>query len=466
MANFFQKLFNFGDKQRENNVKDNVRNLFNEAFFQYIGGRSAEYDYNNNTYLEKGYGFNPVVYSVIDQRATKVKQIPIIVKSVKSKEGLKKYNDFKKSTKGNYSISQLAKKNILLNEATEIELAFPMEKPNIMQTWDEFFSLSEIYLPTTGNVFWYMQRPEVGLNKGVPKNIYVLPSHLIKIVLKDSTEILNAENPIKSFMLINGDQFIEFSVDEVIHIKYPNPFFDFNGGHLYGLSKIKSLLRNIESSNEALNNNVKAMKNGGAFGFISGKDVLTSDQATQLKEKLIEMDKSSDRLAKIAGTSAPVEFTRISMTTDELKPFDYLKYDQKQICNVLGWSDKLLNNDEGSKYENIKEERKRVLLDTIATDLQLFESALNERFIKLFKGYENAYCEFDYTELPEMQEDIKMMVEWLSKSPVTMNEFRQALKYDTIDSEEMNIVWIENNKKRIDDLGLTQLDINKSFEII
>jgi len=467
MANFFKKLFSFEDKSTEDVVNKTVQNLFNEAFYKMIGGRDAQYDYNNKTYLEKGYGINPVIFSVIDQRCTKIKQVPLIVKKVKNKKQFNKYLSLKTATKGNYSIHQLANKSKLQSESLEEEIEFPLSRPNALQSWSDVFALSEIYLPTTGNVYWYVQSPEDGMNKDVPMNLYVLPSHLIKIVLKSTNDILREENPIEKFMLIEGDQFIEFPAKDVIHIKYPNPFFDFNGTHLYGLSKVKALLRNIESSNEGLNSNVKTMKNSGAFGFITGKNVLTPEQAMQLKEKLVEMDKNPDRLAKISGTSAPVEFTRISLTTDELKPFDFLKYDQKQICNVLGWSDKLLNNDESGQWGNaIKEEKKRVLLDTIVPDLILFENALNESFIKRFKGLEDAFCEFDYTELPEMQEDMKLLSEWLSKLPITPNEFRQAFKYETIDMEEMDIPMIDSSKKRIDEVGITQQDITKSFEII
>ena len=161
--------------------------------------------------------------------------------------------------------------------------------------------------------------------------------------------------------------------------------------------------------------------------------------------------------------SVPLTFTRISLTTDELKPFEFLKHDQKAIANVLGWSDKLLNNDDGAKYDNVKEERKRVITDNIFPDLMLLAESLNKNFIKRFKGYENAFLEFDITELPEMQDDIKQLVEWMTKAPLTLNEQRAILKYEALTDDGMDVIWLDGGKKRIDEVGISDAEIRKAL---
>ncbi|MCT4238511.1 phage portal protein [Elizabethkingia anophelis] len=440
-------------------------NAFNKAFLQFLGGLSAKYDYDNKTYLEKGYGYNPDVYAVITQQAEKIRTVPYVIKKVKDKQAKRRYDLFEYSMKGELQLNHFRKRLDLQTKAYEdMEMPFPLEDPNPNQTWGEIWALYEVFMQTTGNAYLYMVSPENGVNAGQPIQVYILPSHLMKIVLKKDAELMTIENPIDYYMLIEGDQYIQFDEKDIIHIKLPNPFYDMSGSYLYGLSPVRALLRVIESSNDALDQNVSTMKSAGMFGFFSGKDdILTNDQILQLKEKLREMDKDPGRLAKIAGLSVPIEFTRLSLNTDELKPFDYLRYNQKQICNVLGWSDKLLNNDEGAKYSNVKEARKTVITDHIVPRLILLQEALNKKFIPRFKGYENCVIEWDYTELPEMQEDIKDLVEWYSKAPVTPNEFRTALRLETLDEEGMNTVWIEGSKKRIDEVGLTQDELNKAF---
>ena len=87
---------------------------------------------------------------------------------------------------------------------------------------------------------------------------------------------------------------------------------------------MRAALRNIESSNSAMELNIKTLKSGGAFGFIHGKGPagITQAQAKELKERLIEMNASPENLGKIAGVSAELGFQRISLTSEELKPFD------------------------------------------------------------------------------------------------------------------------------------------------
>lgn len=443
-------------------------NLVNKAFFQFIGGKKAQYDYKDSVYLDKGYATNPDVFAVINQMCDKTKAVPYAVKKIKDDANFRKLQSIKTTTNGRYSIKQLADVRILESKAYEDkEMNFPLEKPNPNQTWADIHVLFKLFFRVTGNAYLFMAWPDEGKNTGVPQLLYVLPSHKMTIVLKKDADLIYDENPIDYYMLRDGDQNIKFPAEQIIHIKTANPFFDLNGSHLYGLSPIRALLKNIESSNEALNNNVMTMKNSGVYGFFSGKNAaLTPEQVSQMKLNLVEMDKNPGRLSRIAGFSLPLEFTKMSVDTKDLMPFEFLKYDQKTICNVLGWSDALLNNDDGGKYDKQKEERKRVITDNIQPDLILFDQAFTEKFIRRFKGYEDAVYEHDISELPEMQEDYKMMLEWMEKAYYTPNEIRAATKAETLDIEEMNVPWIDGGKKRIDDAGITASDVTKSYEYL
>ena len=156
------------------------------------------------------------------------------------------------------------------------------------------------------------------------------------------------------------------------------------------------------------------------------------------------------------ASSAEIGFQRISLTTDELKPFDYLNWDQKQICNVLNYPDELLNADGKSKLgggSETLEAKKTLITDNINPDLTLLQSALNKSFLPLFKGYEDCVIEWDCTELPEMQADMKTLAEGLNLLPLTPNEIRSAFKYESVDQDGMDVVWINNGKQRIDDIS-------------
>lgn len=442
--------------------KQDINNVFNKAFFQWLGGGFTHYDTNGKTYIEKGYNTNPDVFACINKAAIKTISVPYYIKKIEDKESYRKLQQLDMSTKGSFNLQQQLKRVRLEAKAySEKELPFPLESPNPNQTWTDIIGLFKTYIQATGNYYQYQVSPKEGMNKGVPQLVYALPSYLIQIVLKPNAQFLTIENPIDYYMLIEGNQYIKFPAEDIIHVKYSNPNFDMEGSHLYGQSPLRAALRNIKSQNDAIDLNIKTLQNGGAFGFIHGKSTaLTPEQAESLKERLVEMDRSPERLSRIAGSSAEVGFTRISLTTDELKPFDYLNWDRKTICNVLNFPDELLNGDGRATLGNTdtNEARKSLITDNIKPDLCLLQDAWNKSFIPRFKGYEKAVIEWDVTELPEMQEDMKKQAESLNLIPLTPNEKRTVFKWETLPDDGMDVVWMPTNVQRIDDVSPGVID--------
>ena len=423
----------------------NTFNTFNEAFYHLLGNGFKRYDDDAKSYLDEGYNKNPIVYAVIQQMATKTSAVPFEIKVVKDADVAKSYNLSYKNRVPEDLISFKKKMDTKKAAFSEKVMPMPFDTPNPNQTWEEFMALFKVFYRTTGNAYIYMLRPEEGKDSGQPIGVYLLPSHLMKIVVKPNSDMLNElESPIDYYMLIEGESYAKFTAEDVIHIKMANPNYDTVGSHLYGQSPLKAALQTMASTNEALKNNVKMMTNSGAFGIIHGKnEALTPNTAMQLKARLKEMDTSTERMSNLTGLSTEIGFTRINLTTDELKPFDYLNWDQKTICNVLGWSDKLLNNDAGAKYDNVNAFRKQVVTDNIVPDLEALAAGLNRYLFTKIKGYENAEIHFDVTQLPEMQQDTEKLVTWFSKlladGVVTRAEFREALGFEEINSPEMQL---------------------------
>ncbi len=207
---------------------------------------------------------------------------------------------------------------------------------------------------------------------------------------------------------------IPFEAENVIHIKYSNPEYGNNGEHLYGVSPLRAALKNIESSNESLNLNIKTLKSGGAFGFFYAENQsLDEKQADSFKERLREMQASPENLANIAASSVKMGFQRMSLTSDELKPFDYLNFDKEMISEVLDWA--IDSADRGDFGGTIAQIRKKRITDNIQPDLKLLSDAWNKYFLPKFKGYENTEIIFDVNELPEMQIDFSEQVTTLLK---------------------------------------------------
>lgn len=436
------------------------KNYFNEALYRQVGGITTTYNSTLETLLVKGYGENPDVNAIVNQMASKTTAVPYIIKPIKDEDSYNK----KKRLPINLSYIQKKQYDLLNKEAHEdIEQEMPLSRPNPNQTWSDIFFLYKLYLKVCGNVYLYKMSPNDGMNKGVPMQLYILPSHWVQIVLKANASSLGVENPIDYYILEQGNQFIKFDVNNIIHIKRSNPFYNHNGSHLYGYSELMAAIRNINSSNSGIDQNVKTMQNSGVYGFIhagDGQSPLTYEQAQDLKQRLVDMDNSSDKLSNIAGASAKLAFTKLSLTTNELQPFAFLSNDRRTLCNCLNWPIDLLNEERsgtGFGVDAVIEARKRSITDNIKPDLDLLASYLNLEFIQKFKGYEKSVIEFDISELPEMQTDTYKMIEWMIKAPLTQNEIREAINYEAMDDENMDVIYISSNLKRIDDPSVTEM---------
>jgi HK97 family phage portal protein len=391
----------------ERSLTGALTNTFNQAFYPYVGAGLTLYDYKGQTYIDKGYNENADVYSVISQISRKFASVPGLI------------------TDGDKEVTN------------------PMPRPNYYQSESEYKELWETFMLLNGNAYQWILSPKDGANKGVPQAKFLLPSHLMQIVLKEDASFEGVESPISHYILVIGSAFIRFEAEDVIHSKFPNPNYDLHGSHLYGRSPIAAALLDIQTQNVTKGNNIKTMNNGGAYGFIhaaDGQTPLNNEQAQQLKDRLIEMRAGETPLSQIAGASAKVGFTKISVDTKDLMPFEYLKYAQKQLCNVLGWSDKLLNNDEGAKYDNMDAAWKMSISNRIAPDLRIYEDGLNNYLYPRWRG-KGYQVKFDVSELPEMQQDMKSLADWmvqlLDRGVVNRDEVRTAFKYSAIGTPEM-----------------------------
>jgi HK97 family phage portal protein len=422
-----------------NSLRTKTQNLFNQAFYKVIGNVGSMYDPNGKTYLKEGYQENSFVYSIIQAQAKKTASIPYFIKKVKDETKAKTFQrEIKRSNicdpQTKIFLKQLENKAF---EASDDSYEFPLKKPNVSQSWTEFIALYKTYMKFIGNAYVYMVMPEDGMNKGVPIAMYLLPAHLMNIVVKQNANYLIDEDPIDYYKLIEGTVYVDFMSHEVVHIKYPNPEFSMTGSHLYGQAPLKACLKNIESSNEAINQNIKTMKNSGAFGLIHGKtNPLTPDQAAEIKSRLTEMDNDPSRLSNIAGVSAEVGFTRMSLSTKDLMPFEFLNFDKKEIASCLNYM--LIDSTISDYGGTIKEIKKENLVSDIMPDLGLLEEAFNTVILPKFKDYKNSVLIFDASTLPEMQTDMKVLVEWSSimllDGAINRNDYRENLGYPRIEN--------------------------------
>jgi hypothetical protein len=188
------------------------------------------YDSNQQTFIDKGYKGNALVYSIIRKIAEKGKQCPTYV--YKESEASKKYRGGKYNSKELNRLQSIAFRKKELEDVNYLDPVNQLIKnPNPMQTWSEFLDSMLTWYNTSGEIFVYGFAPQDGLNKGKIKEMYILPSNYVEIVAGSLFE------PVRGYKLIIGDQNIEIPADQVLHIKTTNLTWDLNGAQLRGMGQ-------------------------------------------------------------------------------------------------------------------------------------------------------------------------------------------------------------------------------------
>ena len=100
----------------------------------------------------------------------------------------------------------------------------------------------------------------------------------------------------------------------------------------------------------------------------------------------------------------------------------------KDLCNIYNVPVQLLNNTDSSSYNNQKEAKKALYQNVVIPELIKIKDELNRWLVPKFG--DNLCIEFDFSVIPELQEETEKVVEQLSKAWwITPNEKRAAMNY-------------------------------------
>ena len=139
---------------------------------------------------------------------------------------------------------------------------------------------------------------------------------------------------------------------------------------------------------------------------------------------------------------------------------DTSKFSQSDICNFYGVSEKLFNNPDDSKYNNLKEYKKELIQNCVIPELNKARDIMNLK-LKRDWGYkdENVVVDFDISVFKELDEDKKELATWMDLAGCfTENEKRvilgsDVLEYDPETKNLMDKVYKKSNYTPLEKLG-------------
>lgn len=439
--------------QRTKLYKELMRTVGTQVYselLRLIQNRPAYPPDSTDTYINDGYLYNPLVYSIVSFITQKAGAIPWGVYEVKEEKALRLY---KSSTK--YDFNTKAIKTKALVQLPDHELSQLFVTPNVLQGWSEFFEQVCGFKLITGDSYIHCIAPKGGLNAGKVKELWSIPSQIIKPI--GGTRI----DPVLGYQYLQQSELIP--PEQIIHLKYWTPEY-LNGAFLYGLSPLRAAKRVTTKSNSSYDSFVSSFQNMGAFGIISAsneKADFTEEQAEMI-EKRFSRKTGPNNWGKPLITAADIKWQQIGMSPVDLNIIESDKMDLRTLCNIYHIGSELMGDASNKTYSNMKEAGSAAYTNAILPLLNSFRDAFN-LFIK--GKYGNIYVDYDASMISELQDDLSAMTAALQGAWwITPNEKRDIMNFGADEiNPAMNDYWvpmglIPMSQDRMDDQALEEAE--------
>ena len=422
-------------KAQQDIITRNIGSDFIQAMLKFTSSNPIYMPDDVKSYVQEGYLFNPIVYSIVSFIALKASTIPFAVYEVKNDKYL---NLYKYASPGLPQYLKQAVKTKALVELPDHDLNELFMNPNTTQPWSEFIEQTVGYKLVTGNSYTQCIGPDAGPNRGTIRELWNLPSQAVSIVAG------NRFKPIDHYEML-GDRSVRIPSEQIIHLKYWTPEYA-AGSFLYGVSPIRAGRRVVSKSNASFDSSVSSFQNMGALGFISGDTgnpeyPLTPEQAEMIEERLAKKTGPRNR-GKYLVTSASLKWQQTGMSPADLNIIESDKMDLRMLCNVYHVPSELFNDAANKTYSNTKEAGSAVYTNAVIPALTPFRDALNQKIKGRYA--QNIYIDYDTSMISELQDDISMMTTALQGAWwLKPNERRDLMTFAADDENPlMNDYWV------------------------
>lgn len=447
MASFFDRVRNALTKNAQQSAIE-----YNKAIYNWLGESILWNRETDDTYIKQGYQKNATIYSLINIITKAATTIPI---QVYEKVNDADYKRYKSLTSGSLDTNTIYKSGLLrkrsLVELEDTPLHELLENPNSTQSYASWLTELIAFRKLTGNGYIYGIAPETGIDAGKYKEMYIMPSQIMEII---SGGIMA---PVKEYTIeYNGTHRIP--AEFICHIKDFNPYVDGTGSHLYGQSPLQAGLRALTTNNEAVTTGVKYLQNQTARGILMSEEGdINEVQAQQLKDKFRKQHQGASNAGDILITPKKLSWVNFGLSASDLSLIEQYNASIKDLCNIYGVPVQLLNNTDSSTYNNMKEAKKALYQMAVIPELLKISDELN-RWLAPKYG-DNLCIEFDFSAIPEMQEETEKVVDQLAKAWwITPNEKREAMNYGMDEeSEALNDYYIPANLVPVNNVDMPEM---------
>lgn len=374
---FYGPRYGYGGYGGNYTWQNNPNDIRSELF----GMDLAELDNKSLKWIsDNGYGANVSVYSIIKKIVTSSMAVKLVIKD---------QND--KIIESGELFDKLQEPGIYQGEQLDTD------------HWREY---AITYLLTTGNLF---QKPVNLLGGFGLDELEIIPSGIIKPIVSN-TYFSNSIG----FEVSDKQKTFKLDQDEVNHTKYINPT-TYGLDSLFGLSPLQAGLFALTGSTDIQKALAVVVKNQGVRGILNNESNTNMDPTVmdRIKAAFTRMIGGIKNHGGIHVSNTKMAYVPMGMSPTDLKLIESGVLTDRQLCNMYGFSSRLLNDPNASTYNNILEDSKTLYTNAVIPVLKNVVSSFNNTISKKFNETSNSkqWVHLDTSHIEALQGDKKKKAE-------------------------------------------------------
>lgn len=409
-----------------------LRASFNNSMFALYG--NLKYDVTNSDTL----------YTILRKRNQKEASIPLYVykKKAERKNEFKKYLALTKGAVNSLSFQNSINYRVKAMDEVIVDndLTRLIQRPNFSMGADAFWQ-GVFYQYSLGECFLRKNR---GGGKGKPVELELLNSKSVEIVTVGNTTAVSYYN----YHTGVGMQPIE--KDDMIHWKSYNP-----ADPLRGFDPLLPLKKRLEQDNALTDAAMFASKNSGAAGALMPKQIenFNAEQKTQIEDTINGVANNSMKSKAVGFLPAPFDYVNFGRTADEMQLLEQLGWTFERICHLFGVPPEIFLSDQ--TFSNKEWAQKNWITNDVMPVLYSLRDELNRSLVPEFDT--SLFIDADFTTLPEMQEDMKKLLDGLTplfdRGGLTQDELRTIAGFEATGNPLHQKYYISGSYAPLDDMG-------------
>ena len=325
-----------------------------------------------------------------------------------------------------------SKNGIELTELTEHPILDIIDFVNPFHTGLEMFEQTQTFIDLVGEVFWLVLKDAA--NK--PAEIWVVNPTKMKVVP-------DREMYIKGYVYKNGNEEIPLNVEDVVHIKLPNPTNPFRGQ-----SPLSSVNSDVEAEKYSSQYNRAFFQNSAEpNGVIQFDGTLTDSQYERLRLQWNKQYQGTSNSHKVAILEGGASFQANTLTQRDMQFKDLRIMNRDVIMGVYGLPKHILGIAEDVNRANAEASEYTFARWVLKPRLERIKAKLNEQFIPMYG--KNIVIDYDTPIPADIDRNLTIADQGFKSGYVSRNEARAKVGLQAIDGGDVFLEPLSSQAQNI-----------------